>query len=185
MGNRGFAIRVLAVGAGVFILVLLGVRFAAVPAFEQGPDHVRIVVTNVQPLSSGTTTLVIFDQQFAQKASAIYRQLTSGTDVTGKPLSCPAEPRYSPYYRYTLTFSHGGITVATATDDARGCGVFSVEYLDGSTAYIFWASGHQTCFWDYLHEQVNAPEPINLDTGTLCDAESELRSASSLFWTED
>lgn len=185
MGKRGFAIRVLAVVAGVVILVLLGVRFAAVPAFERSPDHVHIVVTNVQPLSSGTTTMVIFDQQFSQKASAIYSQLTSGMDVTGKPLSCPAEPTYWPYYRYTLTFSHGGITVATATDDARGCGVFSVAYLDGSTADIFWVSEHQTCFWDYLHTQVNAPEPINLDTGTLCHAASELRSASSLFWTKD
>jgi hypothetical protein len=184
VGKRRNVIAVLAVVAVVCILVLLGIRFVAVPAFENSPDHVHIVVTSVEPLPSGTTMTVIFDHQVAQEASAIYHRLTSGTDVTGKPMSCPTEPRYGAYYRYVLTFSHGGTRVAIATDDARGCGAFAIAHLDGSTAFVFWTDDHERCFWDYLHELVNAPEPINLDTGTLCSAESAFRSASGSNWTE-
>lgn len=182
MGKQRSDIRVLVVVAVACILVVFGVRFAAIPAFENSPDHVHIVVTRVEPLPSGTTMTVIFDQQVTQEASAIYHQLTAGTDVTGKPMSCPAEPRYWAYSRYVLTFSHGGTKVATAADDARGCGVFTIEHLDGSTAFVFWADDHEQCFWDYLHGLVNAPEPINLDTGTLCSAENAFRSASSSNW---
>jgi hypothetical protein len=142
---------------------------------------VHIVVTSIQSLPSGTTMTVIFDQQSPQQASAIYQQLTAGTDVTRKVMSCPSESTYGAYYRYVLTFSHGETKVATATDDARGCGVFAIEHLDGSTAFVSWTDG-QTCFWDYLHERVHAPEPINLDTGTLCRAENALRSASRSHW---
>lgn len=184
MGKRQLGIRVLVVVVVACLLVVLGVRFIALPAFENSPDHMRIVVTSVQPLPSGTTMTVIFDQQVSQEASAIYHQLTFGTDVTGKPMSCPAEPTYGAYYRYVLTFFHGEVTVATATDDARGCGVFAIEHLDGSTAFVSWVDDHAKCFWDYLHEQVNAPEPINLDTGTLCSAGNASRLASSFNWTE-
>ena len=179
MGKRRLVIPVLVVVALVFILVLLGIRFVAVPAFENSPDHVHIVVTTVEPLPSGTKMTVIFDKQVSQEANAIYRRLTSGTDVKDKPMSCPAEPRYQAYNRYVLTFSRGGTRVATATDDALGCGVFTIEHLDGSTAVVFWANDHEQCFWDYLQELVNAPEPVNLDTGALCSAENAFRSASS------
>ena len=171
MAKRRFVVRVLAVVAAAFILVVLGIRLVAVPAFENSPDQMHIVVTRVQPWPLGKTRIVIFDQQvFHEEANAIYRRLTSGTDVTGKPMSCPAESSDLAYYRYVLTYSRGGIRVATATDDALGCGVFTIEHLDGSTAYLFWADAHHQCFWDYLHELVHAPEPINLDTGTLCSA---------------
>lgn len=56
-----------------------------------------------------------------------------------------------------------------------GCGVFTVERLDGSTAYLFWTGDHEPCFWDYLHELVHAPEPIDLDTGNLCSAGNAFR----------
>jgi hypothetical protein len=148
------------------------------------PDHVHIVVTSVESLPLGTWMTVIFDQQVSQEANAIYRQLTSGTDVAGKVMRCPNEPSYETYYRYVLTFSRGGTRVATATDDARGCGVFTIEHLGGSTAYVFWANDQEQCFWDYLRKLVHAPEPVNLDTGTLCSAENAVRSESSSNWTE-
>lgn len=182
MAKRWSVIRVLAVVAVACILVALVVRFAAVPAFENSPDHAHIAVTNVQPQQSGTTTAVIFDQQVSQEAGAIYRQLTSGADVTGKLMSCPAVLAYIPYYRYVLTFTRDGMKVATATNDARGCAVFTVEHLDGSTAFFSWTDEHGTCFWDDLHELVNAPEPINLDTGTLCGADNAFHSVSRSTW---
>jgi hypothetical protein len=185
MVKRQVTIRVLAVVVAVVILILLGIRFIALPAFENSPDHVHIVVTRVDTQPSGTTMTVIFDQQFSQEANAIYRRLITGTDVTGKLMSCPNEPRYLAYYRYVLTFSRSGTKVATATDDALGCGVFAIEHLDGSTAYLFWTDDHEQCFWDDLHELVNAPVPINLDTGTLCSAGNAFRSESSSNWTED
>jgi hypothetical protein len=185
MAKRRFVLRVLAVVTAIFILVLLGVRFVAVPAFENSPDHVHIVVTTVEPLRSSTTMTVIFDAQVVlQEANTIYHRLTSGTDVTGQPMNCPSESSYQVYYRYELTFARGGIRVATATDDALGCGVFTIEHLDGSTAFVFWADDHHQCFWDYLHEVVNAPEPLNLDTGTLCSAQNALRSVLSPDTTE-
>jgi hypothetical protein len=178
MWKRRLVIRALAVVALACILVVLVVRFADVPAFvsafENSPDHVHVVVTSVVPLPSGMTMSVIFDQQSSQEASIIYRRLTSGADVTGKPLLCP-NVSATPYYRYVLTFSRGGTKFATATDDAVGCGVFVIEHLDGSTTAVFWNGDHEQCFWDDLHELVNAPEPISLDTGDACSADNAFR----------
>jgi hypothetical protein len=184
MGKQRKVTRLVAVVAMALVLVVLGIRLFAVPAFENSPDHVHVVVTSVRSLASCTPLTVIFDHQVTQEASAIYQQLTAGTDVTDKAISCPAAPLSLAYYHYVLTFSRSGTMVATATDDALGCGEFTVERLDGSTAYLLWTGDQERCFWDYLHERVNAPEPIHLDTCTLCSAASASRSASGCNWTE-
>jgi hypothetical protein len=142
------------------VLALAGIRFIAAPIFVSTPDTVHIVVTEVQLPSANTT--VIFDHQFSHQASAIYARLTAGVRYDNAHIaSCPGIPNQLPYYQYRLTFFHLGITVATASNDARGCAAFTVKYPDGSVAQFSWGTSSHASFWVYLHQVVNAPEPIN------------------------
>lgn len=146
------------------LLVLAGMRFIAAPAFASSPDIVHIVVTDMQlPLSQET---VIFDHQFSRQASAVYRQLLAGRQITSSDAqSCPSYTNQQPYYHYELTFFHMGINVATAVSDARGCADITVRYFDGSTKKFFWATDNHVSIWVELHQLVNAPEPINTCIG--------------------
>jgi hypothetical protein len=158
--------RWLTIGAIAFatVLLLASIRFVAVPAFVGTPDTVHIVVTDIQLPSAKETA--IFDHQFSRQASAVYRQLTAGTQLTsGDVQSCPSYSNALPYYRYELTFFRLGMQVATAVSDARGCADFTVSYFDGSTEEFFWMSDSHISFWIQLHQLVNAPEPVNTCIG--------------------
>jgi hypothetical protein len=150
----------LGIGALVFTLVVVGARLIAAPTFESAPDSVRIIVTDVQLPTVRQT--VIFDHQFSHQASAIYQRLAAGVQYDNSYFaSCPSASNQLPYYDYQLTFFHLGVKVATATSEARGCATFTVAYLDGSVAHFSWAANDHTSFWVYLHQTVNAPDPIN------------------------
>ena len=142
------------------ILALAGIRFIAAPIFVSNPDNVHIVVTDVNLPSSNTT--VIFDRQFSEEASPIYKHLVAGVRYDSThAASCPSISNQLPYYQYRLTFFHLGIKVAMATSDARGCAPFAVQYPDGSTASFSWETNGHASFWIYMHKLVSVPEPIN------------------------
>src|SRR5690349_4159854 len=112
-------------------LILVGIRFIAYPNFIGAPDAVHIVVNEIQQPSHHTTA--IFDRQVSSQASAIYNQLASGSPLNGV-VSCPSSSGTQPFYHYTLTFTHWGITTATATSDAIDCMSITVRYRFGNVA---------------------------------------------------
>jgi hypothetical protein len=146
-------VAVIAVG-----LVLVGMRFVAIPAFVSAPDHVHVVVTRIQPPSGDHT--IIFDQQFDGVARQVYAQLVAGVPIPpNTPVSCPPIP-LAPYYHYDLTFSRLGVQTGIASSDAHGCQIIELDPLGGGREYFFSQAPDGTSFWVTLHQLLNAPLPI-------------------------
>lgn len=147
------------VGVVVLAAVLMGAGSAGTAAFRSAPDHAHIVVTRIQPPSTGRT--IVFDQQVGDAAHTVYAQLVSGVHIPeGSVSSCPAIPANAAYYRYELTFSRMGLQTAVATSDAVGCMGLTLTYPGGGHDYYSWYALDGTSFWEALHQLVNAPVPI-------------------------
>ena len=142
----------------IVILILVGVRVLVAPAIIAHPDSVHIVITENVDAPTPNKTL-IFDHQFSQQATTIYMQMVLSGALQG-PASCPSHAARDPYYEYVLTFSHWGVTTATATSDAIACMYLLVEYPLGSYAVYPWQDSGGISFWAWLHHAVNAPLPI-------------------------
>lgn len=141
-----------------FAVVLGGAGWAAYAALVAAPDHVHVVVTNVE--SDAGRQQVIFDHPFTTVAPQVYTDLIEGAryprDAT---FSCPYfEPTY---YHYSLTFTHLGVTTATAEEDATGCAFFGVTYaLGAATIYSWYDPTDGSSFWAKLNRLTGAPTPI-------------------------
>lgn len=146
---------------------IVGLRFIAAPAFVNSPDTVHVVVTSFQP--PAPQGMVIFDQQSAHQASAVYQQLVSGGSLTMLQ-SCPAYSELTTaYYHCSLTFFRLGVQVARAASDARGCQAYASAYVGGLTQYYFGAGQNHVSFWVHLHQMMGAPIPIGwCQTTSLC-----------------
>ena len=151
----------------IAIVIIAGLRFIVAPAFVSSPDTVHVVVASFHP--PATQGMVIFDQQSARQASAVYQQLVSGGPLTVGE-ACPAYSELTtPYYRYTLRFFHLGMQVAVATSDARGCQNFVVNYPGGVTQVYSWTNQQHVSFWVRLHQLMRAPIPVGIcQTMPLC-----------------
>ncbi len=151
-------------GAVALAAILVGAGTAGRAAAHRAPDyaspdHAHIVVTRIQGLAGGQSS--VSDQQVGDVASQIYARLLLGEFIPeGAVMSCPAMSVTAPYYRYELTFSHLGIQTVVATSDAIGCQVLELTYPGGGHEYYSWQAPDGTSFWETLHQLVNAPLPI-------------------------
>ena len=153
-------VRVITVALVVAAALITG-GWLAYSAFLASPDHVRVIVTDVQ--SDAGRQQVIFDRTFTDVAPQVYAALIAGKrfppDAT---FSCPY---FAPtYYHYALTFTHLGATTATADEDATGCALFGVTYaLGAATVYSWYDPTDGSSFWAKLNQLTGAPTPINAD----------------------